>query len=284
MALIKCYNCGNFISDKAGQCPKCGASMTGVSQQQSPQQGAVSEQTILVGKPAIAAGQTNRVSTSGNWGSSPTPNTQKKSNKGIIIGLSAALFLLLAGLVFILIKNNQEEREAERKLAKLTAQHEQEKKQLKEKQVELAEKQREAEEAEKARQAEMEKERQRRMKAEAEAKAAERRENQRQKLKSFNGSYYFSGTVRNNLYSHAEYPFTISFTIDDGDVDGTFETESNSGPLRGSIDANGNMKLTEYNYDGTTTGYYFKGTFNGSKYKGSYGSTIRKCSMSFWTF
>ena len=28
MSLIKCNNCGNYISDKAGQCPKCGANGT----------------------------------------------------------------------------------------------------------------------------------------------------------------------------------------------------------------------------------------------------------------
>ncbi len=107
MALIKCYNCGSFISDKARQCPKCGASMMGHSQQTFGQ-GSSHDQTIIASN----------------------GNSSRKSSKGIIIGLCAALFLLLAGLVFILIKNNQDEREAERKLAEMTAQQKQKAKEL----------------------------------------------------------------------------------------------------------------------------------------------------------
>ena len=107
MALIKCYNCGSFISDKARQCPKCGASMMGHSQQTFGQ-GSSHDQTIIASN----------------------GNSSRKSSKGIIIGLCAALFLLLAGMVFILIKNNQDEREAERKLAEITAQQEQKAKEL----------------------------------------------------------------------------------------------------------------------------------------------------------
>ena len=107
MALIKCYNCGSFISDKARQCPKCGTSQIGHSQQ-TLGQGSSSDQTIIAGN----------------------VNPSKKSNKGIIIGLWAAIFLLLAGLAVLWIIKNQNEREAERKLAEMAAHNEQKTKEL----------------------------------------------------------------------------------------------------------------------------------------------------------
>ena len=107
MAIIKCYNCGNFISDKAGQCPKCGAPVIGQSPQTSGQS-SLPNQTIIAGN----------------------VNPSKKSNKGIIIGLCAAIFLLLAGLAVLWIIKNQNEWEAERKLAEMAAHHEQKTKEL----------------------------------------------------------------------------------------------------------------------------------------------------------
>lgn len=107
MSLIKCNNCGNYISDKAGQCPKCGAFMMGHSQQ-ALGQGSSPAQSIIAGN----------------------VNPSKKSNKGIIIGLCAAIFLLLAGLAVLWIIKNQNEWEAERKLAEMAAHHEQKTKEL----------------------------------------------------------------------------------------------------------------------------------------------------------
>ena len=195
MALIKCYNCGNFISDKAGICPKCGAQMTGQPPQTSGQ-GSSPEQAIIA-----------------NSGNQP-----KKSNKGIIIGLCAALFLLLAGLVFILIKNNQEEREAERKLAEITAQQEQEKKLLEDKQTEL--------EAEKARQTEAERQR---IEAERQQEAARRRaEAQAAMMKSATGVYTGkiygvrarlslrqNGNSLTGTYTGNTRKYTVNGTVDD---------------------------------------------------------------------
>ena len=158
MAIIKCFNCGNFISDKAGHCPKCGAAMIGQSPQTSGQS-SLPNQSVLVNN----------------------TNPPKKTSKGVIFGLCAALFLLLTGLVFILIKNNQDEREAEQKLAQLTAQHELEKKQLAEQQARI--------DAEKTRQAEAERKRQEaaRRKA-AEAEAARRRAEAQVEVVNYNSA------------------------------------------------------------------------------------------------
>ncbi|MBR6980277.1 MAG: hypothetical protein IKH88_10665 [Prevotella sp.] len=50
--------------------------------------------------------------------------------------------------------------------------------------------------------------------------------------------------------------------------------------LSGSIDANGNMKLTEYK-GGSTTGYYYTGNFNQVTYSGKYLCTFKNLPMSF---
>ena len=50
--------------------------------------------------------------------------------------------------------------------------------------------------------------------------------------------------------------------------------------LSGTIDANGNMKLTEYK-SGQPTGYYFTGRFNESIYTGTYNRTNSKLTMDF---
>ena len=50
--------------------------------------------------------------------------------------------------------------------------------------------------------------------------------------------------------------------------------------LSGTIDANGNMRLTEYK-NGVATGYYFTGRFNQNTYSGKYKSTNRKLTMNF---
>lgn len=171
MALINCYNCGSSVSDKAEKCPKCGAPLKGMefnNNQAGITNGmeAASEQTIIVGQMREAEVGTRHPSLNANSNYVPKAYPPKKSNKGIIIGLFAALFLLLAGLIFMLIKNNQNEREAERKMAEMTAQQ----KQLEETNSEL--------EAERARQAEeeaAERERQEEVKRQQAAKEQRKR-------------------------------------------------------------------------------------------------------------
>ena len=129
MALINCYNCGSTVSDRARICPKCGAplGLTYNNNQTGNTNGkrTSDDQTIMMEQAYGADGNTRY--SSQNAASNYVPNAYppKKSNKGIIIGLCAAVFLLLAGLVFILIKNNQDEREAERKMAEMTEQQKQ---------------------------------------------------------------------------------------------------------------------------------------------------------------
>ena len=135
MPLIKCKECGNLISDKARQCPKCGAFMMGMSSilrvsQQTTGQRVSSDDTINMEASSVMIREKTSPSLSGNSYNGSNTDSPRKSNKGIIIGLCTVLFLLLAGVVFLLIKNNQDERETERKLAEMTAQHEKKAKEL----------------------------------------------------------------------------------------------------------------------------------------------------------
>jgi hypothetical protein len=206
MAIIKCFNCGNFISDKAGICPKCGAQMTGQPPQTSGQ-GSSSEQAIIA-----------------NSGNLP-----KKSNKGIIIGLCAALFLLLAGLVFILIKNNQDEQEAEQKLAEITAQHEQEKRRLAEKQAQV--------EAEKARLAEVERKRledEKRQEAArrkaAEAEAARRRAEAQVEVVNYNSATgVYTGVI-------CGVKARMSIRQSGNNISGTYTGNTRNYNVKGTVD------------------------------------------------
>ena len=223
MAILKCYNCGNFISDKAGQCPKCGAPVTGQSPQTSGQS-SLPNQSVLVNN----------------------TNPHKKTSKGIIFGLCAALFLLLAGLVFILIKNNQDEREA---LAKLTAQQEKEKKLLEDKQAELEAEKARLEEAERQRiEAERQQETARRM---AEAQAA--------MMKSATGVYtgkIYGVRARMSLKQNGSY------------VSGTYTGNTRKYTVNGSIDDSNYFDLTIYNNsmaEARITGY-----INGHKMSGTW--------------
>ena len=86
MAIIKCKECGNLISDKASQCPRCGA-------------------------PVLNTANTHPTPPY------PTRQVSHKSNKGLLIGLCIALTVALAGLAFVLIKNHKDNKEAAQQLA-----------------------------------------------------------------------------------------------------------------------------------------------------------------------
>jgi hypothetical protein len=88
--------------------------------------------------------------------------------------------------------------------------------------------------------------------------------------------------VKNNR-GGGRYWFTLSLEIYNGNVRGSFETSSNAGPVSGSIDQFGNMKVYELDYDYCQNGYYWTGKFNGKSYKGKYLNYNNTQNMSFWT-
>ena len=100
---------------------------------------------------------------------------------------------------------------------------------------------------------------------------------------SYDGSYSFSGTIKNNRGTRQSYWFSLSLNISNGNVTGSFQSANNSGPVKGTIDSAGNMKVKEYNNNGSQTGYYWKGKFNGKSYSGKYLCTYASQDMTFWT-
>ena len=278
MALERCFNCGHFVSQRAGKCPKCGAPVVG--QNISPN----GDNTVLGNNPPLAGSQ--QVARQPYAPSQPVQPTSQKPGKNnkLIIGLLSLIALLLVVLVIILATRDSKPDKSQELVSGSSSQNtalQNENGQEGSSIGRNAEADAAAVEAERQR---VEAEKARLEQEQARIKAQERQENERKKLAQYDGSYYFNGAVRNNRGSREEYPFSISFTISNGSVSGTFDSNNNSGSLRGSISANGKMKLTEYNYNGSATGYYFSGTFNGSSYKGSYLCTTRRLSMSFWTY
>ena len=118
MALIKCPNCGNNVSDQAGRCPKCGAEVA-KTMIQAPMQNYAEEQSYY----------------------SPPP---KKSNTllYVIIGLLGGL--VVAGLVILYLNQNSKTEEALDQMRQQAEALEQQNEKLKN-EVDLAKKQ--AEEA-----------------------------------------------------------------------------------------------------------------------------------------
>ena len=94
-----------------------------------------------------------------------------------------------------------------------------------------------------------------------------------------NGTYYLSGAIthKQNYYIEMEVKVrgdqaTGRYIVTNG--------ENIYVTLTGTIDADGNMKLTEYK-NGQPTGYYFTGRFDESLYTGTYRCTTRKLVMDF---
>ena len=92
MALIRCNECGQLISDRAMICPNCGSPLKANLYNQS-----ASENTVISksgdtysGRPATPA---------------PRPSG---NNKGIIYGLSALIAILIGGILYVMLKDGSE--------------------------------------------------------------------------------------------------------------------------------------------------------------------------------
>lgn len=93
------------------------------------------------------------------------------------------------------------------------------------------------------------------------------------------GVYYMSGVITHKQ----NYYFDMKVKVRGKQATGEYIVRNGENvyvTLSGSIDADGNMKLTEYK-DGKPTGYYFTGRFNESVYSGTYRCTTRKLTMNF---
>lgn len=99
------------------------------------------------------------------------------------------------------------------------------------------------------------------------------------KAKVANGNYRLSGAI---VYKD-NYYIDMQLNVNGSRVSGQYVVTNGENvyvTLSGSIDANGNMKLTEYK-GGSATGYYFTGRFNQRNYSGKYRCTYRKLTMNF---
>ena len=94
-----------------------------------------------------------------------------------------------------------------------------------------------------------------------------------------NGTYRLNGAI-----THKEnYYIDMELHVSGNRVKGryiVYNGENVYVTLSGTIDAKGNMRLTEYK-GGVATGYYFTGRFNQSVYSGKYRCTYRKLTMNF---
>ncbi len=93
------------------------------------------------------------------------------------------------------------------------------------------------------------------------------------------GTYRLNGTIMHKQ----NYYIDMELHVKGNQVSGqyiVFNGENVYVRLSGTVDANGNMRLTEYK-NGVATGYYFTGTFNQATYAGKYKCTDRKLTMNF---
>jgi len=209
------------------------------------------------------------------------PKNEKSNSKtlGIILSLAVALVIIFVLIVYLsnvrsdeVKKEKLETERREKEINKLNREYEQAKRQ-RDSLMAAAETQRMEDSLRMEEQKRIEAENARK-RALAEAEAAA--------IRNIGGSYYLSGTVKNNNGGE-KYWFSLSLEIYDGNVSGSFETSSNSGPVSGSIDQLGNMKVYELDYDYCQNGYYWTGKFNGKSYKGKYLNYNNSQNMSFWT-
>ena len=93
------------------------------------------------------------------------------------------------------------------------------------------------------------------------------------------GTYYLSGAITHKQ----NYYIEMEVKVKDSEATGRYIVTNGENiyvTLSGSIDTDGNMKLTEYK-NGQPTGYYFTGRFDESLYTGTYRCTNRKLVMNF---
>jgi serine/threonine-protein kinase len=205
-------------------------------------------------------GTTNQVPPVGKtYPSGPAPsNPPQKSHKGIVIGLCAALFLLLAGIAVVLIRNNQNQQEAELKLAEMIAQNE---KAAKELEAEKARK--EEEERQRIKEEENRKEAAR-LRAEAAAAA---------KAAAVSGNWYFSGTLLNENGGYDDISFDL-YASSNGSCSGTFYNSTYNNGYSSSV--SGTVTQNSFNVRGG--GFRFRGQ---RSYGDSYSGTATNGTVSY---
>ncbi len=285
MALIKCKECGHEISDKAQICPNCGTPV-GLAQPSNQKlnnaDSCNNHETKKYGDRQNSPYSNAYDQAQNNYNPSYLNSKNEKPNSrvlGIILSLAAALVIIFALIVYLNnVRSDEVEKERlkaekrEKEIKKLNREYEQAKRQrdslMAATEVQRMEKSLRIEE-------------QKRIEAEKARKRAQT-EAETAAIRNIRGSYYLNGTVKNNR-GRGRYWFTLSLEIYNGNVRGSFETSANAGPVSGSIDQFGNMKVYELDYDYCQNGYYWTGKFNGKSYKGKYLNYNNTQNMSFWT-
>ncbi len=124
MAIIKCPECGHEVSDAADRCPNCGVSIAGNikscpdcgrvvlrNAEACPSCGAKLSVNQATPNRKAQSAANSREQYSNIDPYAPDGGGKKKSNKGIIIGISVAVVVIALGaLAYVLIGNAQKER------------------------------------------------------------------------------------------------------------------------------------------------------------------------------
>ena len=105
MALIKCYECGQMISDKASVCPKCGAAIHGNIGNDSTVMGDVQDngQTRYAKQPNSPVYPQRPVQPAQR---PVAPAPQPSTNKLLVYGLVGLIALLTAGILYVVLKDD----------------------------------------------------------------------------------------------------------------------------------------------------------------------------------
>ena len=249
----ECFRCHAMISDKAQFCPVCGS-----QQPKSPQ--ATQTQT-----PGAHPQQ-------GQYGGSPAGSSQKSYGWvwGLVAFLTAAVLGLGGWLVYdkfirqddsVVVVSSNDSQKNDEKTAK-------DKKSGKDKKAENNKK------------TETDKKAEKKSEKDNQGKKENASNEQKQPAKTTakpSGPYSLTGSID-------KYPITMSISIADGEVYGTYYYHSQGSnkrmTLTGTISADRRMYLEEFAPNGINTGY-FEGSFDGTTYAGHFSNYEKDSHLSF---
>lgn len=239
MALIRCSECGNMVSDKAERCPRCGCPVS-VSAQAGFSVDSADEETRLIEPPRapIPGTQPYRKETVAMHNMA---SKQKQSNnKPLLYAVIALLLLLLAGSAYLIFKDNGSKQTQNQASKQSTATK------PKKDTVVVRDTVVQRVEVQKIK--------------EVSPAIAPRPADFR------NASYYLTGSI-------GKYGITMDMDVERGYVSGTYHYNFNKTANRmtfyGNVDEYGVLSMDEYSPDGTNTGVFY-GTFDGATARGTF--------------
>ena len=261
MPLIKCYICGGMVSDKALQCPHCGAQLNAwqpTEQQMNPDS---EDRTIVAGRQtaqkAFAHPSANQPTDNFNI----RPTQRRQGGKGIIIALAVLVFLLSGAILYLHLSSDSKQSEEHFLVADSLRQAEIRLKEEKAK-LKIEEERRIAEEE--------------RQKAEEEWRIAEEARRKAEEAEHYRTA---TGTYRGRVGSSA----VVKIVQDGYSLNGTIRyTKYKAAPLTltGTIESDGSFELNEYDDYFLQTGN-LSGRIKGKYMTGSHYNTEKGTTTSF---